>query len=110
MRRTFPDSGASWRARAIVLGPLALAALATGAGADAALLGPLWLAALAWTVLASLAGAIRRGLRHGDWSAFGRFRFPEDDGEADEFASRTGRYQWLGDHEDRLLHDDDWRR
>ena len=42
------------------------------------------------------------GIRHGDWSAFRRHRLPEDDGEADEFASRTGRYQWLGDHEDRL--------
>ena len=110
MTRTLPGSGARWRARAIVLGPLALAALATGAGADAALLGPLWLAALAWTVLASLAGAIHRRVRHGDRSAFGRHRLPDDDGEADEFASRTGRYQWLGDHEDRLLHDDDWLR
>ena len=78
--------------------------------AGSALLGPLWLAAIAWTVLASLAGALGRGLRRGDWSAFGRFRFQDDDGEADEFASRTGRYQWLGDHEDRLLHDDDWLR
>ena len=107
MRQASARSRAAWRAPAIVLCPLVLAALATGAGADAAFLGPLWLAALAWTVLASLAGALGRGLRRGDRSAFGRFRFPEDDGEADEFASRTGRYQWLGDHEDRLLHDDD---
>ena len=110
MRRASARPRAAWRAPVVVLGPLALAALATGAGADAAFLGPLWLAALAWMVLASLAGAIHRSVRHGDRSAFGRYRFPEDDGEADEFASRTGRYQWLGDHEDRLLHDDDWLR
>ena len=107
MRPTSADSRAAWRAPVIVLGPLALAALATGVGADAAVLGPLWLAALVWTVAASLAGAIHRSVRHGDRSAFARYRLPEDDGEADEFASRTGRYQWLGDHEDRLLHDDD---
>ena len=111
-----PDTARSrtWRARALVLGPLAMAALATvaalGLSTDTTLLGPLWLAAIAWTVPASLAGAFGRGFRHGDWSAFGRHRFPEDDGEADVFASRTGRYQWLGDHEDRLLHDDDHLR
>ena len=80
------------------------------ADADTAFLAPLWLVAIAWTVLASLAGALLRGFRHGDWSAFRRHGFPEDDGEADEFASRTGRYQWLGDQEDRLLHDDDHLR
>ena len=100
--------------RAIVLGGFAIAALHTalsalsGAGMETAV--ALWLAAVAWAAVSSLALALRRGLRHGDWSAFGRFRFPEDDGEADEFASRTGRYQWLGDHEERLLHDDDWLR
>ncbi len=108
MTRTFSDSGASWRARAIVLGPLALAALATGAGADAALLGPLWLAALAWTVLASLAGAIRRGLRHGDRAAFGRYRFPDGADAGLDMDTRTGMYAYLRDEEDRLL-DDDWR-
>ena len=114
MTRTSTESGrrrGAWRARAFVLGPLVIAASATAAafaadtGTDR--LGPLWLAAIAWTVLASLAGALGQGIRHGDWSAFRRHRLPEDDGEADEFASRTGRYQWLGDHEDRLRHDDD---
>ena len=114
MTRTSTRTGAARRARALVLGPLAMAALATvaalGFNTDTALLAPLWLAAIAWTVLASLAGALGRGFRHGDWSAFRCHRFPEDDGEADEFASRTGRYQWLGDQEDRLRHDDDYLR
>ena len=107
MTRTFPDSGPRWRDRAIVLGPLALAALATGAGADAAFLGPLWLAALAWTVLASLAGAIHRRVRHGDPSA--RYRLPEGADDGLDMDTRTGMYAYLRDEEDRLLHDDDWR-
>ena len=96
----------SWRARAIVLGPLAVAALATAFGAEADILAPLWLAAIAWTVLASLAGALVRGFRHGDRSAFRGHRFPDDDGELDEWAARTGRYAWLGEMEDRLRDDD----
>ncbi|MDE0052240.1 MAG: hypothetical protein OXO52_20840 [Rhodospirillales bacterium] len=105
MRRTFPDSRAAWRAPAIVLGPLALAALATGAGADAALLGPLWLAALAWTVLASLTGALGRALRHGDRSAFGGDRLPHGPDDGLDMDTRTGMYAYLRDEEDRLLHD-----
>ncbi len=95
----------SWRARVIVLGPLA-AALATSLGAEPDVLAPLWLAAIAWTVLASLAGALFRGVRHGDWSSFRGHRFPEDGGELDEWAARTGRYAWLDDHEDRLRDDE----
>ena len=120
MTRTSTDYGrpdtdprGAWRARALVLGPLAVAALATAAAlgfsTDTALLGPLWIAAIAWTVLASLAGALGQGLRHGDWSAFRHHQFPEDDGETDEFVSRTGRYDWLGEDEDRL-HDDNHLR
>ena len=105
---------ATWRERAFVLGGLGLAALCTAAtlasGADTAHVGPLWMAAIAWTVVASLAAALRRGFRHRDWSAFGRHEFPENDGDIDEWASRTGRYSWLGDMEDRLLHDDDHLR
>ena len=109
MTRTFPDSRASWRARAVVLGPLALAALATGAGAEAALLGPLWLAAVAWTVLASLAGAIRRSVRHGNRAAFGRYRLPDGADTSLDMDTRTGMYAYLRDEEDRQLHDDDGR-
>ena len=99
----------AWRSRLVVLGPLAAAALATAFGAEANVLAPLWLAAIAWTVLASLAGALWRGFLHGDWSAFRCHRFPEDGGELDEWAARTGRYEWLGDHEDRLRDHDHLR-
>ena len=90
------------RACFIVLGPPTAAALATALGAEADVLAPLWLAAIGWTALASLVGALLRGFRHGDWSAFRGHRLPGDSGELDEWASRTGRYAWLGEMEERL--------
>ena len=93
-----------------------MAALATAAalgfGTDTALLGPLWLAALAWTVLASLAGALIRGLRHGDWSAFRRHELPDGRDDRIDWISKTGAYAYLRiqDDHDRLLRDDDHLR
>ncbi len=101
------------RARAFVLGGPALAAvysaaaLALDAGTER--IGPLWMAAIAWTLGASLAGALWRGFRR-DWSAFSGYELPEDDGDVDEFISRTGRYSSLGEMEDRMLHDHDHLR
>ena len=100
----------TWRIRVLVLGGLALAAvytaaaLALGAGADH--IGPLWMAAVAWTVAASLAGALWRGFRHRDWAAFSGYELPEDDGDMNEWSSRTGRYSSLGEMEHQLLHED----
>ena len=111
-----PDTGrrGTWRARALVLGPLAIAALATvaafGFSTDTALLGPLWLVAIAWMVLASLAGALLRGFRHGDWSAFGRHELPDGRDDRIDWISQTGAYAYLRDEEDRRLHDDDHLR
>ena len=114
MTRTSVHSRTAWHAPAIVLGPLALAVLASiaalGTGSGSALLGPLWLAALAWMVLASLAGALGRGLRHGDWSAFGRYRLPDDRDDQADWVGRTGAYAYLRHEEDRLHEDDDWLR
>ncbi len=104
----------TWRERAFVLGGFAVAALYSsiaaifGTGMEAA--GPLWLIAILWTVPSSLALALRRGFVHRDWSAFAGYDFPEDDGDLDEWSSRTGRYQYLADMEDRLLHDNDHLR
>ena len=97
-----------------MLGGLALAvaytatALALGAGAEH--IGPLWMAAVAWTLAASLAGALWRGFRHRDWSAFSAYEMPDDDGDVDEWTSRTGRYSGLGEMEDQLLRDHDHLR
>ena len=101
----------TWRARAFVLGGLALAAVYTAAtlalDAGAERIGPFWMAAIVWTIAASLAGALWRGFRHRNWSAFSGYKLPENDGEADEWALRTGPYSWLREMEDQLLHDDD---
>jgi len=104
----------TWRVRAVVLGGLALAAVYSVAALalDAATerIGPLWMAAIAWTLGASLAGVLWRGFRRRDWSAFSGYELPEDDGDMDEFISRTGRYSSLGEMEDRMLHDHDHLR
>jgi len=99
----------TWRAPALVLGGPALAAvytvatLALDAGAER--IGPLWMAAIVWTVAASLAGALWRGFRHGDWSAFHAYELPPDD-DLHEWTLRTGRYSSLREMEEELLHDD----
>ena len=103
----------TWRARAFVLGGLALAVVYTAAActldAGAEHIGLLWMAAIAWTVAASLAGALWRGFRHRDWSAFSRHELPEDHGDFDEW-TRTDPCSWRGDIEYQLLHDDDHLR
>ncbi|MCY4396219.1 MAG: hypothetical protein OXC10_13900 [Rhodospirillaceae bacterium] len=102
----------SWRARAFVLGGLALAAVYTAAAlvldVGAEHIGPLWMIAIAWTFAASLAGAVWRGFRHRDWSAFSNCELPEDGG-FDEW-TRTDTDSWPGDIEYQLLHDDDHLR
>ena len=115
MTGTFTDSDRriSRRERAFVLAGPGVALLATGAahacGAGTELLAPVWLAALAWTVLTSLAGALRRGIG-GDWSAFRTGDLPDGHGERFDWDTRTGRYAWMRDLEDRHLHDDDHLR
>ncbi len=109
-----PVRPTTWRARAFVLGGFALAAAYTAAtlalGAGLEHIGALWMAAIAWTVLAGLAGALWRGFRYRDWSAFSDYELPEDGGEMYEWLSRTGRYSSLRDMEEELLHDDDHLR
>ena len=58
----------------------------------------------------SLAGALWRGFHHGDWSAFSGYELPANDGDMNEWSSRTGRYSWLRDMEDELLHDNNHLR
>ena len=116
MTRTSTDSRprTTWRERLFVLGGLMLAALwsaaslASGTGGE--LIGPVWMAAIAWTVLASLAGALRRGFRHRDGSAFRSCDLPDGHDERFDWDTRTGSYAWMRDLEDRHLHDDDHLR
>ena len=121
MTRTFDGPGSQARPpqtasrptpaeRAIVLGGFAVAALCTavsaaaGTGMEAA--AAIWLAAVAWAVLSSLALALRRGLRDGDWSAFRRHRLSDGRDDRMDWVSKTGRYAHLRDWEDRIVGDD----
>ena len=114
MARTSKEPGAArptWRERAVVLGGFALAAAwtavspALGAGAEA--VAPLWLAAVGWAVLASLALALRRGIRDRDWSAFRRRERP-DNGDTLDWSTKTGRYAYLraAEEHERLMRGD----
>ena len=103
---TPPPRGPTRRERLVVLGGLALALVLTPAllalGAGAETLQALWMLAVAWTVLAAVAGALVKGLRHGDWSAWGAGPAP-DRAEEDEWATRTGRYTHLRDDEEEAV-------
>ena len=94
------------RDRALVLGGLALALVLTPAllalGAGAETLQALWMLAVLWTVLAAIAGALLRGLRHGDWRAWRGGPAP-DRAEEDEWATQIGRYTYLRDDEEEAV-------
>ena len=98
-----PPGGPAWRDRLLVLGGLAVAfvltpaLLALGAGAEP--IQALWMLAVLWTIGAALAGALRRGLRHGDWRAWRGGPAP-DRAEEDEWATQTGRYTYLRDDDE----------
>lgn len=76
-------------------------------GSGASLLFAAWFWAAVWTVLAALAGALWRGLRRRDWSAFTGYELPEGDGDRFDWTTRTGRYAWRRDYEEGGLYDDD---
>lgn len=91
-----PALAAAWTAVAAIL----------GTGMEIA--GMLSLAAIAWTVFSSLALALRRGFRRGDWSAFRRRRLPDGRDERIDAATESGQYAHLeiAEEHERLMHDD----
>ena len=101
----------TWPERAVVLGGFVLAALgtplsvATGGGIES--VAALWLAAAAWAFVSSLALALRRGLRHRDWSAF-RGDELSDNGDTLDWSTRTGAYAWMrvAEQNERLMRGD----
>jgi len=94
-------------ARVLILGGPALALLFTlyvlVSGSGARLLFTVWFWAVLWTFLAALAGALWRAFQ-GDRSAFTGYELPEGDGDRFDWATRTGRYAWRRDDEERELH------
>ena len=101
----------TWAERAVVLGGFALAALATapaflpGGGLEA--VAAIWLAAAAWAFVSSLALALRRGFRDGDWSAFRRCEMT-DNTELVDWSTQTGEYAWMAvaEEHERLMRGD----
>ena len=98
-------------ARALVFAGPALALIFTifalGTGLGACFLCGVWFWGVIWTFSSALTCALWRGFRHGDWSAFRRYEFPEDDGERFDWSTRTGRYAYLRDLEEEALHEGD---
>ena len=109
----------TWAERAVVLGGLALAALctplsvATGAcpGLDPGVgienLAAAWLAATVWAALSSLVLALRRGLRHRDWRAFGRYEMT-DGTELIDWSTKSGAWfdMAVAEENERLMRSD----
>ena len=97
--------------RATVLAGVTIAVACTafsasvGVGMDS--VGILWLAAIAWTVVSSLALALRRGFRHGDWSAFRRRGLAGGRDERIDAATGSGQYAHLAvaEEHERLMRD-----
>ena len=114
MTRTSRDPDAArptGRERAVVLGGFAVAALATAPalllGGDLEVVAALWLAAAVWSFIASLALALRRGFRDGDWSAFRRCAMT-DNTELVDWSTQTGEYAWMAvaEEHERLMRGD----
>ncbi len=114
MTRTSKTPGAArptTRERALVLGGFAVAALATApaflldGGLEA--VAALWLAAALWAFIASLALALRRGFRNGDWSAFRRGELPDDNDTLD-WSLKSGAYAYMAvaEEHERLMRGD----
>ena len=114
MTRTSRDPDAARptrRERAVVLGGFAVAALATAPALvlDGGLevVAALWLPAAVWAFISSLALALRRGFRGGDWSAFRRCEMT-DDTELVDWSTQTGEYAWMAvaEEHERLMRED----
>ena len=107
-----PDAGRpTRRERSVVLGSFAVAALATAPafllGGDLEVVAALWLAAAVWASVASLALALRRGFRDGDWSAFRRSGPPGDNDTLD-WSLKSGAYAYMAvaEEHERLMRGD----
>ena len=97
--------------RLLVLAGPAAALLATilslVAGSGLRPVGAVWFCAALWSLLTALLCVLWRGFRHGDWTAFTRYRLPGGRGERFDWATRTGRYAWRRELEDQELHGHD---
>ena len=99
------------RERAFVLGGFAVAALATAPALvlddGLEVVAALWLAAAVWAFVASLALALRRGFRDGDWSPFRSTGLPENNDTLD-WSLKSGSYAYMAvaEEHERLMRGD----
>ena len=114
MTRTDPDRAPARTTpaeRAVVLGGFAVAALCTAPAflldGDMESVAALWLLAAAWAFVSSLALALRRGLRHRDWRAFGRYEMT-DGTELIDWSTKSGGWydMALAEENERLMRGD----
>ena len=88
----------TWRERAFVFGGIAGAGAVSGIGAPLGagedILAPVWAAAVVWTILATVAHALWRGFRHGDWSADREYELSGVNHDAGDCATCTGAYYY----------------
>ena len=115
MTRTFPAPPSANRPtkaeRAAVLGSFSVAALATAPafllGGGLEVVAAMWLTALVWAFIASLALALRRGFRDGDWSAFRRCEMT-DGTELIDWSTKSGGWydMALAEENERLMRGD----
>ena len=96
-----------------MLGGFIVAALATAPafllGGGLEVVAALWLAAAVWAFIASLALALRRGFRDGDWSAFRRCELPDDNDALNwSTEARSGAYAYMAvaEEHERLMRGD----
>ena len=66
-----------------------------------------WLLAAIWVFLTALSGALWRGIRHHDWSAFSSYALAERNDDRFDWETRTGRYSWRRDYEAGGLFDEE---
>lgn len=64
-------------------------------------------ASVLWVVVASLALALDRGIRHTDWSSFKRQDQAPGDGVGTDWDTRTGSFSWMHDWENLQFDKDD---
>ena len=105
------DKNPSRYTRALILAGPGTALLATilslAAGSGLRLLGAVWACAALWCLFTALSCVLWRGFRHGDWTAFNRYRLPDGREERFEWSTRTGRHAWRRELEEQEIHGHD---
>ena len=117
-RRHAKAGKTSRRERALVLGPFVSCVvfcvvytvffrIPVPGSANAAFLALALGASVLWILVAGLALALDRGIRHADWSFFRHQDQAPGDGAGTDWDTRTGSFAWMEDWEDLQSGNDD---